>query len=832
MADPKTTPEAIAEALRLQEKQALAAKQTVDQLKEQRDIQREIAIAAKATGIPYDHITDNIGHSLREMGLFANLQEKLNVRTQQRQKFENELRSTLLDHNKNTTNLVDKNIKHLAAEKNLKEVTKAHNEAIASGSKAQQRKLERELNAASKKALAAKKEQEIANSIYQTSLNEVREQEKLVDIEQEYIEKLKTQNKLASIASGVLDQMGELGEHIKNKSLNWTDVLKKGVTNFLEYDKVAFSLRKSMGLLRGDFDILQKNVKDLGIELQNLGISFEQVAASTTAIANEFNMFVASSKELVTNVSVMAAQFGIAESDSVKFLKTMSSVAGTTIQAQEGMMGFAKELSNAAGVPMPFVMKDVAEAGDDVRIFTGRSAENLIKGAVQARLMGTTMQNMANTAKKLLDFQTSIADEMEASVLLGKDINFEQARNLAYRKDFVAANQEILRIAKQVNFDGMDPYQAEAFAKASGKSLQELQEMLQADQQIESVRKGTNEQLKAQLEKFDQLKRARKEEIQDVGKIAEANARNKMNQEKVNILSNEFNKLMSKLSKPVTDVIERLSDKLLDIGIEYLPMINEGITNLAPAFGLIWGSFKIAFLFVKDGINILQKMSDFFVKLTLSARPFVRIIGSIGKFGTSVFKIFGSTLQIFGRFLGPVGILINLFTFIGKLMDRWKETPKGIWGGLQAIGLALVDTIIEPFKIAYEWVDKYLLGHSPSKIGLGILEGIKSVGGMLLDALTLPFRTAFNFVSGLFGGPKLPKMSDVVFGGKEETTGGTAKGSDIGTIIAEGNKQVVAKLDELITLMSTGGIAVNIDGSKASMLLARAQKERGAFGAI
>ena len=832
MADPKTTPEAIAEALRLQEKQALAAKQTVDQLKEQRDIQREIAIAAKATGIPYDHITDNIGHSLREMGLFANLQEKLNVRTQQRQKFENELRSTLLDHNKNTTNLVDKNIKNLAAEKNLKEVTKAHNEAIASGSKAQQRKLERELNAASKKALAAKKEQEIANSIYQTSLNEVREQEKLVDIEQEYIEKLKTQNKLASIASGVLDQMGELGEHIKNKSLNWTDVLKKGVTNFLEYDKVAFSLRKSMGLLRGDFDILQKNVKDLGVELQNLGISFEQVATSTTAIANEFNMFVASSKELVTNVSVMAAQFGIAESDSVKFLKTMSSVAGTTIQAQEGMMGFAKELSNAAGVPMPFVMKDVAEAGDDVRIFTGRSAENLIKGAVQARLMGTTMQNMANTAKKLLDFQTSIADEMEASVLLGKDINFEQARNLAYRKDFVAANQEILRIAKQVNFDGMDPYQAEAFAKASGKSLQELQEMLQADQQIESVRKGTNEQLKAQLEKFDQLKRARKEEIQDVGKIAEANARNKMNQEKVNILSNEFNKLMSKLSKPVTDVIERLSDKLLDIGIEYLPMINEGITNLAPAFGLIWGSFKIAFLFVKDGINILQKMSDFFVKLTLSARPFVRIIGSIGKFGTSVFKIFGSTLQIFGRFLGPVGILINLFTFIGKLMDRWKETPKGIWGGLQAIGLALVDTIIEPFKIAYEWVDKYLLGHSPSKIGLGILEGIKSVGGMLLDALTLPFRTAFNFVSGLFGGPKLPKMSDVVFGGKEETTGGTAKGSDIGTIIAEGNKQVVAKLDELITLMSTGGIAVNIDGSKASMLLARAQKERGAFGAI
>ena len=165
-------------------------------------------------------------------------------------------------------------------------------------------------------------------------------------------------------------------------------------------------------------------------------------------------------------------------------------------------------------------------------------------------------------------------------------------------------------------------------------------------------------------------------------------------------------------------------------------------------------------------------------------------------------------------------------------MKHWQETPKGFLGGLQAIGRALYDVFLKPFVDAWDWISSKFVGNSPSKLGLGILDGIKSIGGMLLDALTLPFRTAFNFVSGLFGGPKLPKMSEIVFGGKEETGGSTVKGSDIGTIIAEGNKQVVAKLDELITLMSNGGIAVNIDGTKASMLLAKAQKERGAFGAI
>jgi hypothetical protein len=43
---------------------------------------------------------------------------------------------------------------------------------------------------------------------------------------------------------------------------------------------------------------------------------------------------------------------------------------------------------------------------------------------------------------------------------------------------------------------------------------------------------------------------------------------------------------------------------------------------------------------------------------------------------------------------------------------------------------------------------------------------------------------------------------------------------------------VVKKLDELIGLMNSGGIAVNIDGSRANYLLARGQKERGALGAV
>jgi hypothetical protein len=814
----------INEALDAREKSAKRVAETVEALETERNVQREIAAAAKATNVAYDAITNNIGYSLKEQALFVNLQEKLNIKISDRKVYEQELIESLKTHSDNTKQIDNVNSQILDSKAKQLDLEQRIIEAVATGQADLVQMFNSALVTEKLHNDELEKQKEIIEQIREDISGEIKSKKELIENEQRYINKLTTQNKLASIGTELLGQMGDLGKHIaEGKFPDWTDVLKKGIMNFLEYDKAAFGLRKSMGLLRGDFDVLQNNVKTLGVELQDLGVSFEQVAASTTAIANEFNMFVASSKELVSDISVISAQLGIAETDSVKFLKTMSSIGNTTVASQKGMIGFAKSMANAAGVPLPAVMKDIAEASDDVRIFTGKSVDNLIKGAVQARQMGTTLQNMANSAKKMLDFQTSIADEMEASVLLGKDVNFEQARNLAYRKDIVGANQEILNVAKKINFDAMDPYQAEAFAKASGKSVQELQEMLQADKEMEHIRRNGTVEQKAQLEKMEQMKRMREDEAKDVGKMAEKRLREQANQERINQLQNQFNKLMSELAQPVMDAIE----PMLEFAFKALPYITGGIKALTPAFGV----FKFFSYFDK-----LEKIIPFLEKVGKFGAKIGKIVGFVGKIATPIGKIFGTVLKfsgVFGKFLGPIGLLINAFQFINSLLARWEKTPKGFLGGLEAIRGALYDVFLKPFVDAWDWISSLFVGKSPSKLGLGILDGIKSVGGMILDVLTLPFRTAFNFISGLFGGPKLPKMSDVVFGNKEEkTAGGTASGSDLGTIIAEGNKQVVAKLDELITLMSNGGIAVNIDGSKASMLLARAQKERGAFGAI
>ena len=567
-------------------------------------------------------------------------------------------------------------------------------------------------------------------------------------------------NAFKNIFGDSVNSMGDFSKLLSGTLPTYKDIIAKGVKMFLEFDKASFTLRKTFGFLRGEFSILEKNVKDVAIELADFGVTFDNVVAATSAIGKEFNALVAANKNLVKDVSVLSVQLGIAETESAKFLKSISAMSRSTVASQKGMVGFAKEMANAAGVPLDAVMKDVADASEEVRIYTGSSVVNLIKGAAEARLMGTTFQKMADTAKKLLDFNTSINDEIEASVLLGTNVTFQRARELAYQKNILEANKEILKIAKGMNFDAMDPFQAEAFAKASGKTVTELQEMIQADKEIQHIRRfGTAEQVK-QLENMEKLKRDREIESKDIGKQAELKLRQMANQERINQLQNQFNKLMMELAKPVMDVVE----PLLLLSTKILPPALELIKLITLASGAILGPWlyiiKPINAFVKAlqyGQGIMKSFSAFGVSISRSFNFFSRFSGFLG---------------VFSKFLGPIGLIVTAFQAIAGFIDGFNKTEGnfgeklwgGLVGGLKAVVQPIFDLLMWPINAFKKWFmnDSGMAANSPSEIGLAILHGIKSIGASLLDAITAPFRTGFNLISGLIGGPTLPSFSDII----------------------------------------------------------------------
>ena len=767
-----------------------AAKRTVEELLKERDLLTEVASLAKIVGLEFNKTTENIGKSASQLRLGYELSEKLTQSNRDRVSLEKSLVDILktgVEKNKilgelyRIRDLSDKN-RSLEFANNINDLQTSLD--LGSISIDQANKINESLR---KKyqftELSITGQESIGREIdyqFHKTLGLLKTEEKINDV-------LKIKNDLMELGKKVLGDMGPLGEKIISfKSINAAtlivDILEQGYKNFLAFDKAAVSVRSNLGALPGQAKQLESLIKQVGIESMHLGVTFDDVAKSINEITNEFTGLVAQDTDLLKITTALSKQFGIAEGTSVKFLKTLGGISGNSASSQRSMIGFAQKMAQASGVPLGKIMQDVAEASDDVRIYVGSSAVSMIKTATAARMLGIDMNKAAATAEKLLQFESSIASELKASALLGQNVNFNYARRLFFNKKTIAANEEILRITKQVNFNQLDPIKQKAYADAAGKSVGELQDMLQQEKNIQLVKNGTNEKAKKALVDYERMMQLKDKEAKNEGKLAEKQILQMANQEKLAQLQNKFNQLMSELAKPVMDIVE----PLLDLAIIVLPLILRSVVPIAGIFAVIEKIFvkmKPSVLSLVAGIEAMALTGNkFFGGLSTGISYFLTAIEKIKSiFGTvsgffsklpligSYFAKIGGFLGTFGKFLGPIGLVINAFTFISSLMKRWEESPKGFIGGLEAIGGALYDTFLKPFKDAYDWISSIFVGKSPSELGLGIIKGIKSVGGMLLDAITLPFRTGYNFISGLFGGVKMNVPSEVLFGATDDT---------------------------------------------------------------
>ena len=91
---------------------------------------------------------------------------------------------------------------------------------------------------------------------------------------------------------------------------------------------------------------------------------------------------------------------------------------------------------------------------------------------------------MSGVADNLLDCETSITKELELGAMLGKNINLDKARQLAYSGDIAGATKETLNALGGIEgFNQMDYYSKKATAELLGVSVAELQKMVSGEEE-------------------------------------------------------------------------------------------------------------------------------------------------------------------------------------------------------------------------------------------------------------------------------------------------------------------------------------------------------------
>jgi hypothetical protein len=846
---------------------------------------KEVSSLAKAIKSEFNDITKNIGKSTENLELGLELEEKLKQSTFDRSSLQNSLLSLMRE-----TVRQDKLVAELARVNSLTQkernaelrLEKANLDAkLATG------EIESLQHAAALQFL--QKKYKLTSETYSKellSVNRLSQQlvntKGLLGTEDARLAKLKAQSGFMQLGKKVLGDMGPLGEKIiSGKTLTaaslLTNIIEHGYKNFLAFDKAATAARMNLGALPGQVNTLEKNIKTVALDLSGIGATFDDVAASAKSLTDSFGSLVARDKQLLTTTTALSKQFGITGDTSAKFLETLGGISGKSAKSQLAMTGFAQKMAVAAGVPLGKIMEDVANASDEVRIYVGGSAVSMIKAAAAARMMGIDLNKAAASADKLLQFESSISAELKASALLGQSVNFNYARQLAFNKNIIGANKEILKITKQVNFNQLNPIQQKAYADAAGKSVGELQSMLQQEKNIQLVKNGTNKEAKAALADYERLMQMKDGEAKKEGEIAEQEIIRKANQERMTQIQNQFNKLMNELSKPVMDIVE----PLLDLAVTVMPLLVGALRLMEKVFEGI--SLKIltsrtALQGLMNPIKFIQNIfgmiSTGISKTSMIGNIFAKMIPTLGKLGP-LMRIFGTI----AKFLGPIGWVMTAIQGLFKAFEMGKEIfqdfkdgnwakgllkivtflPRLILGmavdivadilsifgadglgeslknGFKSVSEAIFDALAHPIESFKKLISPFL-GNSPSEIGLMIVTGLKSVGGMILDALIGPFIKGYNFISKYIPGMSEMKMPNQTLSDITEDTKKTGNASkslnndNLNNVIQSGNQQLVAKIDQLMTMMANGGIAVNLDGQRINAALSTTILKSGGFG--
>ena len=669
---------------------------------------------------------------------------------------------------------------------------------------------------------------------------------------------------------------GELGSLVEDIFNTMKDIVKNpfvalivlatlAVKQFVSMDLAAEAFRRKTGLTIKQTAAIRVEAERITREFANAGITIDKANESASELAETFFGNARAVKENMQFVALMSALLDVAEGDIAKVLQTFMGISGVSSATAQNLSLYAGELSRAAGVPFSKVMKDIAGLSErSLAAFRGNSIA-MIKATVEARRLGTTIKDIANTTTSLLDFENTFNSEMELSVLLGKNVNLMEMRRKAIAGDMVGLMQEQTKFLRdQDGLTGKNVFQIEAMAKAMGLSVDAMTKMvaqqeLQNDLEAKSLRgdREATEELKKRKAYEDLLKKSSLELEKDSIKRSRMLREQNQMQGQMNSMMNELQKMGLQLGSVLFPIVKVLADILVPIlqvigaviqgfisqfklGTSYSSDFSESFKELMPKVLIVANALGSVLAGVTKIYLLLGKVAPIAAVIT---SVFGRLAGIVTSIAPSLARII-PILKIggmFAKWLPIVGWIIMGLQFIFSLVKRFSDIKWGdsigenILLGLKAIGLAIYDVLLKPFKDAWDWVKSLWGGNSPSKVGLSILEGIQSIGTMIFDALTWPYRKAWHFVTGLFSknGDLVKSVSVEVSTNKIITNSAeaapdntmSAKTTNEKSVsVSDGYRVMADKIDELISLMKSGGIsatvpAVYLDGQKVHDVL-------------
>ena len=447
------------------------------------------------------------------------------------------------------------------------------------------------------------------------------------------------------LSAGFKNLRGQVIGGLTNPSNLALGAITQLVMSLKSVDAATGEMAKGLNLTYSEALATRTELTGIANASMDTAVNTKGLQDTHMAINSLLGARVSLDNESLVTMTKMREQAGFTNGELMGLLKLNTLNNQTQEETNIQIMGAAKAYAgkNKLAINEKEILKEISKSSASLTLSLGGGTEKLAESVVKAKQFGINLQQAEGIASSLLDFESSIENELSAELITGKSLNLEKARGLALSGDAVGAATEMLKqVGSAKKFGDMNVIAQESLAKAMGVTREEMSKSLINKEQLTKL--GVKDAKTAQ-EAYNTLRAQGMSESQIQQKLGK-DANTQMFEQQS--MQEKFNQTVVKLQE----------------------IFNTVATSLMPVFDIFGEIFSIVGPIVGLVGNLVSSIS-FLIK------PLLVTVG--------LFK----TLKFIGNSVYRNELLRNAASKAGLITDQQKLLNKGRETALSAEGVTV-----------------------------------------------------------------------------------------------------------------------------------------------
>jgi hypothetical protein len=325
-------------------------------------------------------------------------------------------------------------------------------------------------------------------------------------------------------------------------------------------------LGKSFGVSASVANKIRQDIVGFSRSTGDAFVNTDRLLKAQTELSDQLGISVKFSNEELASFSKLTEIIGLTAAEAAK-LDLASAGTGQNLQGYVNDIRtsvFYAQQATKTHFKDKDILQEISKLSAGTLVKFKENPKAIGEAVVEARKLGTTLENIDKMGESMLNFESSIQSQMEAELLTGKALNLEKARYAALTGDQLTLEKEIgSQVGSLADYQKQNVIAQKSLAQAFGMSREEMSEMLLKQEAINKYGAQAGDLNKQQLEDFQNSKKTLAQYLQD--------------QETQRSIQEKFN-----------DLVSKFQDMLVNITSGPLAQMIGGFLSILDTFKLIY----------------------------------------------------------------------------------------------------------------------------------------------------------------------------------------------------------------------------------------------------